>query len=71
MVQAAVVLDIHYTFVKYFSKAMATFSPNKKNTEKEMEKKMFARRLRWKKWLQKKISHTPLQRSNGPSLRIT
>ena len=39
MVQAAVVLDIHYTFVKYFSKAMATFSPNKKNTEKEMEKK--------------------------------
>ena len=39
MVQATVVLDIHYTFVKYFSKAMATFSPNKKNTEKEMEKK--------------------------------
>ena len=44
IVQAAVVLDIHYTFVKHFSKAMAAFSPNKKNTEKEMEKKMFARR---------------------------
>ena len=59
MVQAAVVLDIHYTFVKYFSKAMATFSPNKKNTEKEMEKKMFARRLRWKNGCRRKFLIPP------------
>ena len=71
MVQAAVVLDIHYTFVKYFSKAMATFSPNKKNTEKEMEKKCLHEDDVGKKCLQKNISHTPLRRSNGPSLRIT
>ena len=35
MVQAAVVLDIHYTFLKQFNNAMVIFSTNKKNTEKK------------------------------------
>ena len=35
MVQAAVVLDIHYTILKQFNNAMVIFSTNKKNTEKK------------------------------------
>ena len=38
MVQAAVVLDIHYTFLKQFNNAMVIFSTNKKNTEKKKRK---------------------------------
>lgn len=38
MVQAAVVLDIHYTFLKQFNNAMIIFSTNKKNAEKKKRK---------------------------------
>lgn len=37
MVQAAVVLDIHYTFLKQFNNAMVIFSTNKKNTENSLK----------------------------------
>lgn len=44
MVQAAVVLDIHYTFLKQFNNAIVIFSTNKKNTEKKKEKQLISRR---------------------------
>ena len=44
MVQAAVVLDIHYTFLKQFNNAMVIFSTNKKNAEKKKEKQLISRR---------------------------
>ena len=44
MVQAAVVLDILYTFLKQFNNAMVIFSTNKKNTEKKKEKQLISRR---------------------------
>lgn len=44
MVQAAVVLDIHYIFLKQFNNAMVIFSTNKKNAEKKKEKQLISRR---------------------------
>ena len=61
---------------------MVIFSKNKRNAKKKMEKivvctkmmleKMFAETYTFKKNhdLHKKISHTPLQKNDGPSLTL-